>query len=175
MQHEALTTRRYLAVFLPLLPAERLFRTHPKALDAAPDAPFALIEKERGAMRLAACNSGALALGILPGTALADARACVPELLAFDHDPVADAKLLDWLADGCERYTPSCALHPPYGLLLDISGCLHLHGHNEAVLARDLKARFWRQGVSVRLATGNTPDSAFAKARFRSKMSRHCR
>ena len=117
-------------------------------------------------MRLAACNSSALALGILPGAALADARACIPELLVFDHDPVADATLLEWLADGCERYTPSCALHPPHGLLLDISGCLHLHGYDETVLARDMKARFRRQGISVRLATGNTPDSAFAKARF---------
>jgi protein ImuB len=117
-------------------------------------------------MRLAACDAAALALGILPGTALADARARVPELAVFDHDPVADAALLGWLADGCERYTPSCALHPPDGLLLDITGCVHLYGHDEKTLAGDLKARFRRQGVSAQLATGQTPDSAFAKARF---------
>jgi protein ImuB len=130
-----------------------------------PDAPFALVEKERGALRLAACDAAALNLGITPGMTLADARARVPELLAFDFDPAADARLLEWLADGCERYTPSCALRSPQGLLLDISGCEHLH-ESEAALARDLKARLRHQGITARLAIGNSPDSAFAKARF---------
>jgi protein ImuB len=116
-------------------------------------------------MRLAACDAAALKLGIIPGMTLADSRARVPELRAFDFDPAADTRLLERLADGCERYTPSCALRPPQGLLLDISGCLHLH-QSEAALAGDLKARFRHQGITARLAVGNTPDSAFAKARF---------
>ena len=79
MQHEAFTTRLYLAVFLPLLPAERLIRS----CASRPDAPFVLVEKDRGAMRIAACDSAALGLGLTPGTALADARARVPELVVF--------------------------------------------------------------------------------------------
>ncbi|MBL0923214.1 MAG: DNA polymerase Y family protein [Sphingomonadaceae bacterium] len=161
MPAEASATRRYLAAYLPLLPAERLVRQRTKS----PDAPFALVEKERGAMRLAACDAGALKLGIIPGMTLADARARVPGLLAFDSEPAADTRLLEWLADGCERYTPSCALRLPQGLLLDISGCLHLH-ESEGALAGDLKARLRHGGMTVRLALGNTPDSAFAKARF---------
>lgn len=161
MQQEAFTTRRYLAVFLPLLPAQRLVRTR----KSAPDGPFALVEKERGAMRLAACDAGALGLGLTPGTALADARARVPELAVFDHDPAADLKLLGWLADGCEIYTPACMLDSPQGLLLDITGCTHLFG-DEARLARDVKARLRRHGLSCRLALGASPDSARAKAKY---------
>lgn len=161
MQHEAFTTRRYLAVFLPLLPAERLIRHR----GSAPDTPFALVEKERGAMRLVACDPAALALGLTPGTALADARARVPELAVFDHDPAADLKLLGWLADGCERYTPACMLDPPQGLLLDITGCEHLFG-DEVRLAQDMQARLQRHGLTSRVALGATPDSAQAKARF---------
>ncbi len=155
-------TRRYLAAFLPLLSAERLIQVRGEA----PDAPFALVEKQRGAMRLAACDKEALAIGVMPGMALADARARVPALAVFDHDPSADLKLLEWLAAGCERYTPSCALHPPQGLMLDITGCLHFYGENEEILAADLKARLRRHGITARLASGTTPDSAFAKARF---------
>jgi protein ImuB len=162
MQHEAFTTRRYLAVFLPLLPAERLIRTR----GCKPDTPFALVEKERGAMRLVACDVEALGLGLTPGTVLADARARVPELAVFDHDPAADLKLLGWLADGCERYTPACMLDPPQGLLLDITGCAHLFGEDEASLAMDLKTRLRRHGFTCRIALGVTPDSARAKAKY---------
>ncbi len=117
-------------------------------------------------MRLAACDAAALGLGLIPGTALADARARVPELAVFDHDPAADLKLLGWLADGCERYTPACMLDPPQGLLLDITGCAHLFGEDEASLAMDLKARLRRHGFTCRIALGATPDSARAKAKY---------
>jgi protein ImuB len=117
-------------------------------------------------MRITACAIAALALGLTPGTALADARARVPDLAVFDHDPAADLKLLGWLADGCERYTPACMLDPPQGLLLDITGCTHLFGADEAVLAKDLKARLRRHGLTARLALGTSPDSARAKAKY---------
>lgn len=116
-------------------------------------------------MRIAACDSAALELGLTPGTALADAHARVPELVVFDHDPGADIELLGWLADGCERYTPACMLDPPQGLLLDISGCDHLLG-DETKLAKDLKTRLRRHGFTARLALGATPDSARAKAKY---------
>jgi protein ImuB len=159
------TMRRYLAVFLPLLPAERLIREHIRAQRQPPDAPFALVEKQKGAMRLVACDAAALALGVTPGLALADARARVPELAAFDYDCLADQQMLEWLADGCERYTPGCAVDLPQGLILDITGCVHMFG-DEAALATDLQKRLRHRGFTVRTALGATPDSARAKARF---------
>ncbi|MEP7349712.1 MAG: DNA polymerase Y family protein [Sphingorhabdus sp.] len=162
MNKEFSTMRRYLAVFLPLYPAERLIR----ARGQAPDTPFTLVEKQRGSMRLVACDAAALALGLAPGLTLADARARVPELLAFDHDPHADRLLLAWLANGCERYTPGCAVDPPQGLILDITGCTHLFEGDEIALAVDLQRRLRRHGFTARTALGATPDSARAKARF---------
>lgn len=116
-------------------------------------------------MRLVACDAAALALGLTPGLALADARARVPELAVFDHDVQAEQKLLAWLADGCEQYTPACALDLPHGLILDISGCTHRFG-SEGGLATDLQRRLQRHGFTARTALGATPDSARAKARF---------
>ena len=117
-------------------------------------------------MRLVACCAAALGLGLTPGTALADARTRVPELAVFDYDAAADLALLGWLADGCERYTPAVMLDPPQGLLLDVTGCEHLFGEEEAALAKNLEARLRRHGLTCRLALGATPDSARAKAKY---------
>lgn len=145
-------------MFLPFLPSERIKRATP------PDAPFALVAKLRGSMRLAAVDSAALALGLTPGLALADARARVPELIVFDADARADAALLEWLADACDRYTPNVAIDPPHGLILDIAGCTHPFARGEAGLAHDLARRLGRIGLTARLAIATTPDAAIALA-----------
>ena len=151
--------RRYLAVILPMLPSERLIR------DRRAGGPFALVAKQRGAMRLVAVDRIAHALGILPGLTLADARARVPELAAYDANPLADAALLDRLADGCERYTPMLAIAPPDGLILDISGCTHLVDGGEQGLVADLLHRLHRFGLTASHALAATPDAAAALAR----------
>lgn len=102
---------------------------------------------------------------------LADARARVPELQAFDHDPAADHGWLERLADGCIRYTPMVALDPSQGLILDISGCEHLFG-GEAGLGRDVEARLGGLRMTVRLAFGNTPGAAHALARYQALPAR---
>ncbi len=140
-----------------MLPSERVRRAQ-----RPPDAPFALIEKVRGAMRIMAVDVAAAELGIAPGMMLADARARVPALATLPHDPQADAALLAWLADGCARYSPMVALDPPYGVLLDITGCTHLFAHGEAGLAEDLAKRLAHLGLSARWACADTPDAARA-------------
>lgn len=131
-----------------------------------PDTPFALTDKRRGAIHIVALDARALALGLTPGMALADARARVPELVAIAHDPKADAALLEWLAEGCDRYTPMVALHPPCGLILDITGCTHLFAEGEAGLVADLTTRLARQSLTSRIACASTPDAAVALAEY---------
>ncbi len=161
---------------LPLLPSERI-RTRTSARPDAPsDGPYALVEKVRNAVCIAALDTKALALGLGAGLTLADARARVPELAVFDHDPAADRAMLDWLAESCGRYTPSVMVDPPAGLILDIAGCAHhFKGNRNSVqaamaaplaLAQDLEKRLRRLGLTARLALGETPDAAAALARF---------
>ncbi|MES2288831.1 MAG: DNA polymerase Y family protein [Pseudomonadota bacterium] len=157
-------SRRYLGVFLPFLPSERIRRRFSCSL-SPPDQPFVLVEKVRGAMRIAAVDRAALALGLEPGLPLADARARLPDLLVFDADERADAALLDWLADACDRYTPMVAVDPPQGLILDITGCTHAFTHGEAGLAGDLSMRLKRLNLTPCLALASTPDAALALAR----------
>ena len=123
--------------------------------------PFVLVEKIRGAMRLTAVDIAALRLGLVPGLTLADARARVPELAVFDADPSNDAALLDWLADACDRYSPSVAVDPPQSLIIDIAGC-----GDEKKIVRDLKKRIARQGLTAAMARADTPDAAAALAQY---------
>ena len=158
--------RRHLAAYFPWLPAERLIRAN----TAPPDTPFALVEKQKGAMRLVALSQAAHLLGLVPGLPLADARARVPELLAFDHDPAADAALLGRLAEACLRYTPRVMVAPLQGLILDISGCHHLYDSNlsraEKWLSDDLARRLGETRLTVRIACATASDAALALATF---------
>lgn len=156
--------RRYLALFLPLLPMERWRLSRP---GGEPDetAPFALVEKQSNAQRLYALNPVALIEGLAPGLTLADARARLPQLRVAEADRSADRALLLRLAARCERFTPLTALDEPHGLVLDVSGCAHLFGGEAELLSRalgDMKAF----GFSARAALAPTPDCARALARF---------
>ncbi|QTD57395.1 Y-family DNA polymerase [Parasphingorhabdus cellanae] len=158
-------TRRILALFLPFLSSERIIRSSAGALDTKDPRPFALVEKSRGALVLAALDRQAQAQGLHIAMPLADARARVPELLIFDHDRDADTRLLARLAEACERYTPVIALHLPQSLVLDISGCVHLFG-DEQILVQDIEDRFDGAGLSFHWALAGTVDAALALARF---------
>lgn len=115
-------------------------------------------------MRLAAVDESAAALGLAPGLSMADARARLPELALFDHAPRADLHWLERLADGCARYSPTVAIDPPDGLILDTTGCDHLFG-GETGLQADAEARLARLGLTVRIAFAGTPEGARALAR----------
>ena len=147
---------------------DRLTRTWSRS--AAPDnagfaQPFALVEKIGGAVRLAMPDPRARALGLTPGLALADARARVPELTVFDHDPGADRAWLERIADACERYSPMVAVDWPDGITIDITGCAHLFG-GEAGVAEDVEARMARFSGHLRQAFAGSPEGAQAMGRF---------
>lgn len=119
-------------------------------------------------MCLATVDPEATRLGLVPDITLADAHAYVPGLLVFDHDPHADQRLLERLADGCERWSPIVALDLPDGLLLDTTGCDHLFG-GESGLIQDVEKLLSRHGMTVRTALAYSPEAAHALARFQTR------
>jgi protein ImuB len=88
-----------------------------------------------------------------------------PGIEIVEADPAADRRLLEGLADWCDRYTPLVALDGEDGLFLDITGCAHLFGGERAMLD-DVLARSFRQGFDVRAGLASTPGAAWAAARF---------
>jgi protein ImuB len=119
----------------------------------------------KGALRLAAADGAALALGLSPGMTLADARARAPDIRVVAHRPEADAALLKRVMLDFGRFTPMAATDGPDGLALDVTGCAHLFG-GEAGLVQAVAARAQGVGLAVRLAMAGTPEAARALARF---------
>jgi len=153
--------QRWLALWLPRLPTDRLKRS-----GAAPaDQPVALYAKIANAFVLTAVDMQAARRGLAPAMPLADARALCTDLLALEAEPEADAHCLDAIAAWCERYTPVVALDPPDGVFLDITGCAHLFG-DEAALRTSLLTRLTQQGFTARAAIAPTPAAAWALSRF---------
>jgi protein ImuB len=128
-------------------------------------APLVVAHKVKSALRIAALNDAAARLGLTVGLALADACARHPGLAIAQADPEADQRLLEAVADWCDRYTPLVALDAPAGLMLDITGCAHLFG-GETALARDIVTRLAAQGLHARVAVAATPGCAWAVAHY---------
>jgi protein ImuB len=164
------TTRRYLALWFPYLPADRLRRS--PGFGLAPETPLAFTDKVKGALRLTAVDQAARSLGLEPGMALADARARVPILEAVERDETSDRAWLERLADGCIRYTPMVALDLPNGVILDVAGCAHLFG-GETGLAADVQQRMAKLGMTLRHAFAGTPGAAHALARYQALAVKH--
>jgi protein ImuB len=127
--------------------------------------PLVVAGRQRNVEQLVAVDAAAERLGLVPGLALAQARAMHPDLAVVAEDPAADRRQLDELADWCVRYTPLVAIDPPDGILLDISGCAHLFGGEES-LVHDLTSRIATAGFTLRAAIASTIGAAGAAARF---------
>jgi protein ImuB len=156
--------RRYLALWFPFLPTDRLRIEVAEHPDRPRDAPLALIAKVRGALQLGAIDAQAQVLGIVPGMTLADARAMQPNLAVADMDEAADRHCLQRLARRCVDWSPLVTTVPPDGITLDITGVGHLFG-GEAALAVQVEEAMGTTGMAVRLAMASTPEGAQALAR----------
>jgi protein ImuB len=154
-------SRRYLSVWLRRLPTDRIERR----CGLPGDAPLIIVEPVKSALRVSALNDAAARLGLHTGLPLADVRAMHPGIDVRNAEPAADRALLEAVADWCDRYTPLVGLDAPDGLLLDISGCAHLFGGEEALL-HDMARRLWLQGLNARLCVADSVGCAWAVARF---------
>lgn len=124
------------------------------------------MDKQENALRLTAVDRKATSLGLAAGMPLANARAMLPALKVVQANESADQKLLERIAEWCDRFTPFVALDAPRGLLLDVTGAAHLFG-GEKNLLDQIRASLAKQGFAVRGAISGTIVSARALARYR--------
>ena len=107
-------------------------------------------------MRLTALDELAERLGLKKEQGVAEARAMYPTLDVVEEDPAADRRLLEAIADWCDRYTPLVAFDGRDGLFLDITGCTHLFGGEKALL-KDVLSRLFHMGIDARGAISSSP------------------
>lgn len=153
--------RRVLSIWFPHLPLNRLVRRG----DSRVETSFAIIAESKNAWRLTHVSEAANKAGISPGMSLPDARAICPELLTQPRNEVRDAGLLRALWRWADRLSPIVSLDPPDGLYLDITGCAHIFGDEEAMC---VYARTELANMEIDAQTGiaDTKGAAWALARF---------
>jgi protein ImuB len=166
--------QRIISLWFPHLPSDRLLRKRLgrswRSRSLRTGTPLVFSRRENNTQRIAALDEQARALKLKPGMGIAEARAMHPAIEVIEEDVQADRRLLDGLADWCDRYTPLVALDGADGLFLDITGCAHLFGGEQAMLD-DLLSRFFAQGFDARAGLASTPGAAWAAARFAYKKS----
>ncbi|MBL0901066.1 MAG: DNA polymerase Y family protein [Reyranella sp.] len=192
--------KRIVSLWFPKLSTDRLARASKKDWSAQDwqDRAAATVVWHDGCPRLAAVNPHARAAGLRPYMRLADARALLPDLVTTAGEPQADRRLVETVANWCDRYTPWVAIDPlggalaednveacsaggfggDAGLLLDVTGCTHLFGDGEAgerALLACLGTRLARHDLSCRVAMADTAGAAWALARFAERQADlHC-
>lgn len=161
--------KRILSLWLPCLATDRISRRG-AAHAAWRDRPLATLTAAQGGLRIAAANAAAQDAGIQTGQAAADARALCPDVHTVTAAPEDDLACLDRLAEWCTRWTPWTAgdgLEPQggAGIWLDVSGCAHLFGGEQALLD-EVVGHLEQLGFSARAGLADTPGAAWAAARF---------
>ena len=153
--------KRFVAIWFRHLKTDWMIRRQPELKDV----PFVLAFPDHGRIRITEVSAVARAKGIYAGTVVADARVILPDLQVFDDKPGLADKLLNKLCLWCIKYTPVTTVDPPYGLILDVSGCAHLWGGEEAYL-RDIINKLKGLGYHVRATMADTIGTSWAVCRY---------
>ena len=122
--------RRILSLWFPRLAAERCLRD----LRGLPHGPFAVVGDDRNAQVLVSLSEQAEAAGLTRGQPLRDARAMCPGLQTKLQNPQLDRAFLTVLRRWAGKVSPWVSEDPPEGLAVDLTGCAHLFGGEEALM-----------------------------------------
>jgi protein ImuB len=153
--------KRFVSIWFPHLATDWFTLRKPELKKV----PFVLTTPSHGRIVITAANSLAEKNGIHAGMEFADAKALLPSLEKFDDKPNLTTQLLQRLTEWCIRFTPSAAVDPLGGIILDATGCSHLWGGDEAYLT-DIIKRLSERGYYAKPAMADTIGAAWAMARF---------
>lgn len=157
-----------MSLWFPMLPIEAYRRQHRhgQAADLRDDRAVLIVRAVGQRRVVSACCHRALDAGVCPGMTVADARGVFPPdaVVIAPDDPVRTATALAALGRWAHRFSPRVALDPPDGLLLDITGCDHTLGGEEAI-RRTACADLARFGVRAACVIAPTFTAATALAR----------
>jgi len=153
--------RRILSLWFPRLGAERLLRRDP----ALAEAPFAIAEDRGNMQLLSSLSASAHAAGLVRDQPLRDARAMCPDLVTRLRNPQAEAAFLASLRRWAGKFSPWVAEEAPDALIVDLTGCAHLFGGEEALLEQ-VELDCADLGLTVHSGIADTAGAAWALARF---------
>ena len=147
-------------VHLPRFPVQRRVLETPSLAQK----PLALVENQKGHLRIAFASTSALRAGIKPGLTRTAACALVPELALFDYAPDKERAALGSLGEALLALGTQFELCAPDGLYLDAAAA-HLCGGEEG-LGRRIIEVCGEHGYRAKVAIASEAFTARALARF---------
>lgn len=153
--------RRILSLWFPRLGAERVLRVARGTVDG----PLAIVDDQGNAQVVSSVNEAAHGAGIRVGQPVRDAHAMCAGLLTRVRNAPAEVAFLTALRRWAGKFSPWVAEEAPDGLVIDLSGCAHLFGGEDALM-RVVEADCAEMGLSVRLGLADTLGAAWALARY---------
>ncbi|WP_420861561.1 Y-family DNA polymerase [Algirhabdus cladophorae] len=153
--------RRILSLWFPRLGAERVLRQWRGTIDV----PFAVL-RESGQMQvISSLSVQAEAAGLRVGQPARDAHAMCEGLLTRLQDPLAEEQFLTALRRWAGKFSPWVNQEAPGGLVIDLTGCAHLFGGEEA-LVKQVEDDCADLHLSVQAGIADTLGAAWALARY---------
>lgn len=153
--------KRYAVLWFPYLLTDWYLRNHAQYLQEA----VVFVLPVQGRMLITASNIIAQQLGIVPSMVLADAKAAVPQLHVLQDKLLRKEKLLKALALCCIKFTPIVSLDTDGSIVLDIRGCTHLWGTEQAYLSA-IVDQFASKGYQAYVGSAETIGAAWAAAHY---------
>lgn len=159
-----MSRRRILSLWFPRLGAERALRLA-RGGAAGLAGPLAVVGDRNGSQVLTSLSAEAEGAGLSVGQPLRDAGAMCPALVTAPEDAAGEALFLTMLRRWAGKFSPWVAEEPPAGLVVDLTGCAHLFGGEEPLMAQ-VEEDCAVMGLSVRAAVADTVGAAWALARY---------
>lgn len=144
---------------LPRLQTDRISRSDERLRHRA----VVITTETRGTRQIVAISLAAERAGVRVGMTLAQARAAIPTLADFPHDPAADTREREAIATILGRVTPIVHIYDSLTIALDLTGCERAHGGFE-ILAKRAAAAIAERGYELRCALAPGPTAARALA-----------
>lgn len=153
--------RRILSLWFPRLGANRILRQTPH-LEAT---PLAVVDQVGNAQLIASLNAAASAQGLRVGQPVRDAHAMCGELVTRARNPLAEKRFLEVLRRWAGKFSPWVSCEGEAGLVVDLTGCAHLFGGEEALM-HAVQDDCTDMGLAVQMGLADTRGAAWALARY---------
>ncbi|WP_224816790.1 DUF6504 family protein [Hasllibacter sp. MH4015] len=153
--------RRILSLWFPRLGAERVLRAEPSLAEAA----LVTVSQIGNTRELATTTAPAEARGLSRGQPLSEAVVLCPDIITRPAEPGQEAAFLAALRRWAGRFSPWVAEEGPESLLIDLTGCAHLFGGEQALFDQ-VHVDCADLGLTVRAGIADTPGAAWALARY---------
>ena len=129
-------SRRIIAIWFPYMGAERILRK----TQHNPEEPIIIVAKKAQSEIITSISAVAQYKGLFVGQSLRDASAICTRLFVQTQNSYAETQFLKGICRWSSKFSPWVASEGNSGLIMDITGCSHLFGGENEMIAQILLA-----------------------------------